>query len=135
MNKTLLILVLMITTVAANAQDASLAAGQNPRYRESMDKYMASKDDLQKTNNTTVQETYKAYDWYQAKMERRQDRINYRRQLNLYRYGYNNPYGNYYSNDYYNDNYYNDSYRYNYRSNNYRQNCHRPYNNWYYWIW
>lgn len=124
MNKTLLTLLLGFMFVSASAQPA-LAPDQNPRYKESMDKYISIKDSLQLTNNTTVQQTYKAYDWYEAKQQARQDRINFRRQLRLNRsyYGYN-PYS-----------YYDDPYRYNGRNRYYYPRS--GYRNipWYMWIW
>ncbi|MFZ1528868.1 MAG: hypothetical protein WAT19_08960 [Ferruginibacter sp.] len=137
MNKTLLFAILLFSVFNLKAQDAALAPDQNPRYKESLDKYVASKDELQKTNNTTVQDTYKAYDWYQAKMDRRQDRINYRRQMNLYRRNNYYPYDNYY-NGY--DHYRNNNYRYNNRGNNnrhynYQPGCSSPFGNWFYWFW
>lgn len=91
-----------------------------------MDKYMNIKDSLQLTNNTTVQQTYKAYDWYEAKQQARKDRISFRRQLRLNRsYFHYNPYS------YYDDPYrYNGNNRYHYYNRNGQRNM--P---WYYWIW
>jgi hypothetical protein len=70
---------LMITVLAAvlvfnlkaRAQQASLVADQNPRYEISRAKYMNTADSLTSTQGTTVQETYEAYDWYEARAERR----------------------------------------------------------------
>lgn len=129
MNKPLLIGILLFSATASSAQDAALAPDQNPRYKESLDKYMASKSELQKTNNTTVQDTYKAYDWYQAKMDRRQDRINFRRQLRLSRSFNYYPYDNYYYNGC-NNNRYN-----NFRNNSWQQGCSTPFGNWFNWFW
>jgi hypothetical protein len=50
-----------------------------------MDYYMKQKDELQKTMNTTVQNTYKAFDWYQNKLDRKQQRRDFRQQIRLAR--------------------------------------------------
>ncbi len=125
MNKTLLSLLLGFVVTSALAQ-ADLAPDQNPRYKQSMEKYMGSQDSLQVTNNTTVQQTYKAYDWYEAKQQARRDRIQFRRQLRLNRsYFRYEPYS-----------YYNDPYRYD-RYNRYQYYPRNNYRNmpWYLWIW
>jgi hypothetical protein len=69
----------------AMAQQAALAPDQNPRYHESANKYMLIADSLTRTQGTTVQNTYKAYDWYTAREERRQQNRQWR-----------NTYGSYY---------------------------------------
>ncbi|UCJ08806.1 hypothetical protein KTO58_06340 [Chitinophaga pendula] len=51
---------------------------QNPRYAESQARYMKMSDSLTRTLSVTSQETYKAYDWYEAKLERRQQRREWR---------------------------------------------------------
>lgn len=56
----------------ASAQERVLAADQNPRFAESREKYTRLADSLTTTQGTTIQDTYKAYDWYQARQERRQ---------------------------------------------------------------
>ena len=56
------------------------APDQNPRYKESLNKYIKLADSLTKTQGTTLQETYKAYDWYEARLERRQQRRSWRQQ-------------------------------------------------------
>lgn len=58
-------------TLTSRAQLASLAPDQNPRYESSRAKYMNAADSLTSTQGTTVQNTYKAYDWYEAREERR----------------------------------------------------------------
>jgi hypothetical protein len=144
MKKKLLTIWLAIASVAAYAQDA-LVQDQNPNYKQSMDKYAATKDGLQATMNTTVQSTYKAYDWSTAKAERQKDRRDFRRQKQLYGiyngygddyydddYGYrnnryNNGYNNYRYNNGYNNNYYNNRGNNNRRYNN-RNNC-------FFWFW
>lgn len=70
----------------AMAQQAALAPDQNPRYHESANKYMLIADSLTRTQGTTVQNTYKAYDWYTAREERRQQNREWR-----------NTYGSYYN--------------------------------------
>jgi hypothetical protein len=62
------------------AQQSNLIADQNPRYLESQTKYMAMADTLTASQGTTIQNTYKAYDWYQDKLERRQQRREWRHQ-------------------------------------------------------
>ena len=102
--KKLLLSLFIITTgafSAANAQE--LAPDQNPNYSTSLEKYKGLHDNLQTTMNTTVQDTYKAYDWRVARNERRAENRGYSRQN--YRY---NDYG-YYDHNYYrrNDHRYN----------------------------
>lgn len=99
MQRTLLFYFLSLFTISVNAQDNTLAPDQNPAYKVSLEKYKSQQDKLLVTMNTTVQDTYKAYDWYEAKQERKQQRIADRRERRLYEamnYGYYyNPY-NYY---------------------------------------
>ena len=105
----------LLTVCVASAtfaqQTNTLAPDQNPNYMVSQLRYMNTKDSLLSNENTTIQETYKAYDWREAREERRDERRNYRRQLsyldNYYvspsiNYGWN-QYG---YNAYYNRNYY-----------------------------
>ncbi|MBB2150112.1 hypothetical protein [Pedobacter gandavensis] len=54
------------------AQKTGLVHDQNPRYLESRARYMGLADSLNLTQGSTVQNTYKAYDWYTAREERRQ---------------------------------------------------------------
>jgi hypothetical protein len=110
---------------ATQAQE--LAPDQNLNYKVSMDKYKATQANLQTTMNTTVQDTYKAYDFRVARAERKAERRSYRRESMLYN-NYNNDY------DYDNYGYNNYNYRYNngynysspYRSNRYNNN---------HWFW
>lgn len=44
---------------------------QNPHYMQSQQKYMLAKDSLLAYSNATAQDTYKAYDFYEARQERR----------------------------------------------------------------
>ena len=91
-------------------QAGNLLPDQNPNYTLSRQKYMSQKDSLLRWENTTIQETYKAYDWREVREERRNERRTYRRQLALsdryyytpFNYGWNNYYGydSYYRNNY-----------------------------------
>lgn len=58
-------------TNAAYAQTTALLPDQNPRYQETRAKYIEMADSLNRNQGTTVQNTYKAYDWYTAREERR----------------------------------------------------------------
>lgn len=100
----------------ANAQE--LAPDQNPNYMASLEKYKGLHDNLQLTMNTTVQDTYKAYDWRAARDERRAENREYNR-LN-YRYNGYNDYG-YYNRNSYRPYYYHNTYRNNYRHNYYHR--------------
>lgn len=93
-----LIAIMLLGSSMAFAQDKQLVADQNPRYAESRDHYMRVADSLTSNQSTTVQDTYKAYDFYEARMERRQERRAFRRQAILsgaYNGYYNNSWGYY----------------------------------------
>lgn len=93
----------LVLTTTGYAQNNDLLKDQNPRYQESRAKYIEQADSLNRTQGSTVQKTYKAYDWYEAREERRKLRRERNFQLNLnsgYYYGspYSYPsisYGNY----------------------------------------
>ncbi|QKJ28787.1 hypothetical protein HQ865_03100 [Mucilaginibacter mali] len=95
---------------ATLAQQRVLAADQNPRYMESQAKYARVADSLTTTQGTTIQDTYKAYDWYEARQERRQQNREWAHQerMNGY-YDYSPSWGiyggSYYSPFYNNYNY------------------------------
>lgn len=109
MKKILLLTAITGFSLALKAQE--LAPDQNARYKESQDKYTAQQAALQSTMNTTVQNTYKAYDFQTAKAERKAERREYNRQMSYL----NNYYG--YNNYRYNNGYYRRGYNYNsYRS-------------------
>jgi opacity protein-like surface antigen len=138
MKKVLLTMMIAIASIATQAQE--IVQDQNPNYKQSMDKYAASKESLQTTMNTTVQSTYKAYDWSTAKAERQKDKRDFRRQRQLYSI-YNGYGDDYYDDDYgYRNNRYNNGYN-NYRYNNgYNNNYNRRYNNYnrnncFFWFW
>jgi hypothetical protein len=112
MKKSIIILTLLLTgglyAENAKAQQTALVADQNPRYMESQVKYAAMADTLTALQGTTIQNTYKAYDWYQDKLERRKQNREWRHQEimngSYYDYyrpsiglfgGYSYPFGNY----------------------------------------
>jgi hypothetical protein len=119
MKKIIFILTIIATSFATQAQE--LAPDQNPNYKTSMEKYAATQVGLQSTNNTTIQSTYKAYDWSTAKAERKAERRNFRRERALYNnynngwdYGWNNNLSNNWNNGW-NNNYYGRNGRRNFR--------------------
>jgi hypothetical protein len=85
----------------ASAQQTALLADQNPRYTESQAKYARGADSLTSLHGTTIQDTYKAYDWYEAKLERRRQNREWRHQERMNGYSDYAPswglYDNYYS--------------------------------------
>jgi uncharacterized protein YxeA len=87
--KTLYTLIAVVIVTTGFAQN-TLVADQNPNYMISQQKYMKMVDSVQTTTmNTTAQETYKAYDWYEEKQQRRQTRFNTRQQVRINRSLYN----------------------------------------------
>lgn len=74
------------------AQKPELVEDQNPRYQETRAKYIELADSLNQTQGTTVQNTYKAYDWYTAREERRQQRRERRYENSWNPYFYGNSY-------------------------------------------
>ncbi len=81
--RTIITILCLLFFVQIQAQN--LAPDQNPSYLTSQNKYILVEDSLQNTMNTTVQQTYKAFDWYQFKQERKQNRINTRQQIRINR--------------------------------------------------
>jgi hypothetical protein len=121
MTKPLLILLAASLSLTAGAQTVP---DQNPQFAVSREKYMKLADSITRWHATTLQNTYKAYDWYEAKMERRDARRNNRQAVRLARAQrsyYYDPYS--YQNPYYYDPYYNN------RSRGGRRN------NWGAWWW
>jgi len=88
---------LLLMAFASFAQtQTSLEPDQNPNYLQSQNRYMMMKDSLIASENTTPQQTYKAYDWYQAKLDNRAARRETRREIRLANaYNYNNYYSPY----------------------------------------
>ena len=110
MRKLIMLFTLFVALIFSNqgVRAQELVSDQNPNYRASMQKYMSQKDSLMSTMSTTVQDTYKAYDWYESKQERkalrRERRYNIRmaraqNSMSYYRpyYGYNSGYNSYWN--------------------------------------
>ena len=88
---TLLCLGLTMSGFMAAAQQSPLLPDQNPRYAESVNKYSKIADSLTRSQGTTIQQTYKAYDWYEAREERRRlSRARNHQYSMAFDYGYNN---------------------------------------------
>ena len=66
-----IIIILLVRLNSVSAQHAKLAADQNPRYMESQLRYQKAADTLIQSHGITLQETYRAYDWFEARLERR----------------------------------------------------------------
>lgn len=101
--KKIFTLVFVLFLVHGFSQNSILDPDQNPRYKESMDKYMKISDSLNKLQGTTVQNTFKAIDELQdirdARLKRKLNRINgvnRRNRWNNYysSWGFNNPWWN-----------------------------------------
>lgn len=82
------LLMLGVLSVKLHAQQSTLATDQNPRHLKALAKYTLVSDSLSQTQGTTVQNTYKAYDWYEAREERRAQRRECSFQYGLYSYPY-----------------------------------------------
>jgi hypothetical protein len=75
------------------AQKVDPIKDQNPRHQESRAKYIELADSLNRDQGSTAQKTYKAYDWYEAREEKRKLRRERNFQLNLNGgYYYGSPY-------------------------------------------
>ena len=115
---------MIVSSLQVNAQRDITASDQNPRHLISQAKYESIADSVNRLHSTTLQNTYVAYDWYDAKQQRRTDRTAFRRQLQLerarnnYGWGYQ-PYDNRWN--------YNNSYNNRYRS---ARNPFFSFNNW-----
>lgn len=100
MKKLLLPVLIALASLPCAAQQ--LAPDQNPAYKVSADKYKAAQEKTPDNMNTTVQNTYKAYDFRVAKEEKKAARREENRRERYYsynRFGYGAPYQNY--NNYY----------------------------------
>ncbi len=118
MKKAGYILGALLTVASFGSVAQGLAPDQNPNYQNSADKYAQQSDELTTTQSETLQETYKAYDWREAKAEKqkiRKDRqhelrkLKYQTRNRCYRTNgyYNSGYNNgYYNNQNYNNGYY-----------------------------
>jgi len=68
--RTIILLFSLVVFGSVHAQ-TQLANDQNPNYLVGQQKYLQLNDSMQAYMNVTEQNTYKAYDWYEAKMERK----------------------------------------------------------------
>ncbi len=131
-----LIFTLCIFAAGFATQAQELAPDQNPNYKVSMDKYAGTQVSLQTTNNTTIQDTYKAYDFREAKAERQAERRNFRRErrlFNNYNNSFNNSWNNGWNNDYFGNGWNNNN---NNRWNNFNNGWNNGYrNNCLRWFW
>ncbi|HPH24605.1 MAG TPA: hypothetical protein PLW32_12025 [Chitinophagaceae bacterium] len=132
--RTIILLFSLVVFGSVHAQ-TQLANDQNPNYLVSQQKYLQLNDSMQAYMNVTEQNTYKAYDWYEAKMERKQNRISTRQQVrinrSLYSYdNWNNGWNNNYSwnNNFRNRNRWNNNYGFFPGSIGYRTG------NWWFWF-
>ena len=75
----------LILICACQVKSQELSSNQNPNYKASLAKYENQKAALTSTMNTTEQDTYKAYDWTEAKEAKRKDRIERRQERALAR--------------------------------------------------
>ncbi|GAB4093427.1 hypothetical protein [Flaviaesturariibacter terrae] len=103
MNRLLLVLLASAPAFAASAQSVP---DQNPNFAVSRDKYLKVADSVTRWHSTTMQNTYKAYDWYEAREERRSARRENRQAVRLVRaqrsrWNYNPYYDSYNSSYYY----------------------------------
>ncbi len=93
-----LFIVLIATTIIKTSSKAQEVPNQNINYKISQDHYTRLADSLLKFQGTTIQNTYKAIDYMQAKQDRKEARKNFRQQLRLERarnpYYWNNWGGN-----------------------------------------
>lgn len=95
-----------LTMNVVNGYAQELAPDQNPNYRSSMLHYVAIADSINATEGTTLQDTYKAYDWWEAKQEKKALRRLNRQEIRMERAKYSRNYYDGYSGGYY-GNYYN----------------------------
>ncbi len=122
MKKLLFTLSILAAGFVAISQD--LAPDQNPNYKISIDKYASNQLALQTTNNTTIQDTYKAYDWNTAKDERKTNRRNFRREFRQN----NSRNGNWNNNNNWNSGWNNNSWNNGWNNNNWNNGWNN--NNW-----
>jgi hypothetical protein len=91
MQKIIFILIFLSAVSVMKAQEPALAKDQNPNYKITQAKYQNAQENTLEAMNTTAQQTYKAYDWTEAKQERKKQRIEFRQQraLAFWSNGYN----------------------------------------------
>jgi hypothetical protein len=97
----LTIICFLITLLGASSLSAQeLVPDQNPNYDLSRKKYMGLSDSVNQWHGTTVQQTYKAYDWFEARQERKREKIQFRRELRSERVKHRYYYQPYYHQSY-----------------------------------
>lgn len=97
------------------AYGQELAPDQNPNYMNAAQKYAAQANETNALQSTTIQDTYEAYDWREAKAEAKELRLQRRHEIRTLRYQRPYGYGGYYGYDYYRP--YRWNYGYNYAPN------------------
>ena len=75
----------LILIFSNQVKSQEVSSNQNPNYKASLIKYENQTTDLASSMNTTEQDTYKAYDWTEAKEAKRKDRIARRQERALAR--------------------------------------------------
>ena len=85
MQKVFISLLFILCAQVSMAQDVAPVDNQNPNYKVSLVKYQTTQENLSGNMNTTVQNTYKAYDWTEAKEAQKKDRIARRQERALAR--------------------------------------------------
>jgi hypothetical protein len=128
MKKNLLGAVIALTGIISyipSQSQSQLVNDQNPSFAVSREKYMEIADSVNSWHSTTIQNNYKAIDWFEDKKAAKASRIAFNRQLRLNRAQRNG--------------YYYQDYHYGRRGNynNYRHNRHSRRNNsfWNFWCW
>ena len=76
---------MLCLTVSTGTSAQLLLPDQNPRYRESLQAYLYKEDSLTANEGTTVQQTYKAYQYFEAKRERKDQRRQWRQDRRVMR--------------------------------------------------
>ena len=105
----------MLAFLSSGVSAQEAVPNQNPMHQVSREKYMHMADSINQWHGTTFQETYTAFDWYENKIKRPQEREEFRREMRRQRAGryyyhqpgYNSPYHHRHYRSYYNP------YRYN----------------------
>lgn len=82
---------ILLVLPAMTYSQETIVFDQNPRYKESLDRYLKMVDSLTAWHGITIQNTYKAYDWREAREERRKQRRAWRHEERMNR-GYYNDY-------------------------------------------
>lgn len=76
---------MLCLTITMGASAQTLLPDQNPRYQESLQHYLLKEDSLTVNEGTTVQQTYKAYQYFEAKRERKDERRQWRQDRRIAR--------------------------------------------------